>query len=144
MANVVVVEDSDALRALMCSIVTKIDGLSISGEFLGACAAIAAIRRETPDIVLLDINLGEGSGVEVMRVIGKEFPSTKVFVVTNFADPIYRRHFADAGAYAFFDKSFELDAMRSTLESLACTSRTTDLGGETGGAPTRRNVYANQ
>src|SRR5450631_1479925 len=106
MSKVIVVEDSDALRSLLCSIVTKIAGLSLAGEFIGASAAIAAICREAPDIVLLDIQLSEGNGATVMRMVANEFPKTKVIVVTNFTDPIYRRHFTDAGAYAFFDKSF--------------------------------------
>jgi len=119
MAKIIVVEDSDALRTLFCSIVNEIEGLSLVGEFIGATNAIAAIRRDPPDIVLLDIQLSEGSGVEVMRTVTVEFPGIKVIVASNFADPIYQRYFANAGAYAFFDKSHELKKMRSALENLA-------------------------
>ena len=137
MLKVIVVEDSDALRRLLCSIVASIPGLSVVGEFIGASSAIAAIRRATPDIVLLDIQLGEGNGAEVMRVIAHESLLTKVIVVSNFADAIYRRHFADAGAFAFFDKSFELDAVRFTLEFLAdaahLQSRPAELPATSGG-----------
>lgn len=121
--KVIVVEDSNALQTLLRSIVAKIAGLSVAGVFIGASTAIAAIRSAAPDILLLDIQLSEGNGVDVMRVVANEYPNIKVIVVTNFADPIYRKHFADAGAYAFFDKSFDLDAVRSTLEVLAGAAR---------------------
>ncbi|MGH8848030.1 MAG: response regulator [Polaromonas sp.] len=114
-----VVEDSDVVRALWRTVVAKIAGLSLAGEFNRASTAIAAIRREPPDIVLLDIHLSEGDGMDVLRVVAAEYPMTKVIVVSNCADPIHRKYFAKAGAYAFYDKSHELPVMRRTLERLA-------------------------
>lgn len=114
-----VVEDSDVVRALWRTVIAKIAGLSLAGEFNRASTAIAAIRRKPPDVVLLDIHLSEGDGMEVLRVVAAEYPMTKVIVVSNCADPIFRRYFAKAGAYAFYDKSHELPVMRCTLERLA-------------------------
>ena len=118
-SRVFVVEDSDVVRALWRTVVAKIAGLSLRGEFNRASTAIAAIRREPPHVVLLDINLSDGNGMEVLRVVTAEHPKTKVIVVSNCSDPTHRRYFAKAGAYAFFDKSHELAAMRRMLASLA-------------------------
>ena len=118
-SQVFVVEDSDVVRALWRTVVAKIAGLSLRGEFNRASTAIAAIRREPPHVVLLDINLSDGNGMEVLRVVTAEHPKTKVIVVSNCSDPTHRRYFAKAGAYAFFDKSHELAAMRRMLASLA-------------------------
>ena len=118
-SQVFVVEDSDVVRALWRTVVAKIAGLSLRGEFNRASAAVAAIRREPPHVVLLDINLSDGNGMEVLRVVAAEHPKTKVIVVSNCSDPTHRRYFAKAGAYAFFDKSHELAAMRRMLASLA-------------------------
>ena len=118
-SQVFVVEDSDVVRALWRTVVAKIAGLSLRGEFNRASTAIAAIRREPPHVVLLDINLSDGNGMEVLRVVAAEHPKTKVIVVSNCSDPTHRRYFAKAGAYAFFDKSHELAAVRRMLASLA-------------------------
>src|SRR5213593_1281229 len=67
-SRVFVVEDSDVVRALWRTVVAKIAGLSLRGEFNRASAAIAAIRREPPHVVLLD---------------AAEHPTTKVIVVSN-------------------------------------------------------------
>ncbi|UUZ63337.1 response regulator [Polaromonas sp. P1-6] len=64
-----IVEDSDVVRALWRTVVARITGLSLAGEFNRASTAIAAIRREPPHVVLLDINLNDGNGMEVMRVV---------------------------------------------------------------------------
>ncbi|UUZ75651.1 response regulator [Polaromonas sp. P1(28)-13] len=114
-----IVEDSDVVRALWRTVVARITGLSLAGEFNRASTAIAAIRREPPHVVLLDINLNDGNGMEVMRVVAAESPMTKVVVVSNCSDTTHRKYFTEAGAYAFYDKSHELAAMRDMLERLA-------------------------
>ncbi|MFC5523688.1 response regulator [Polaromonas jejuensis] len=114
-----IVEDSDVVRALWRTVVARIAGLSLSGEFNRASTAIAAIRRKPPHVVLLDINLNDGNGMEVLRVVTAECPMTKVVVVSNCADATHRKYFTEAGAHAFYDKSHELAAMRGMLERLA-------------------------
>lgn len=114
-----VVEDSDVVRALWRTVIGRIAGLTLSGEFNRASTAIAAIRREPPHVVLLDINLNDGNGMEVLRMVTAECPMTKVVVVSNCSDTTHRKYFTQAGAHAFYDKSHELPAMRGMLERLA-------------------------
>lgn len=116
------------MRAIWRELVAEMAGFSLNGEFSCASAAIAAIRCTAPDVVLLDIQLSEGSGMDVMRVVAQEYPMTKVIVVSNYADPIYRSRFVAAGAYAFFDKSHEIAAMRSSLARMAPASATSGSG----------------
>ena len=114
-----VVEDSNVVPALRRTVLPQIAGLSLAGVFHRASTAIAAIRREPPDVVLLDVNLSDGQGMEVLRVVAAEYPRTKVIVVSNCADPTDWRYFTKAGAYAFYDKNHELAIMRRMLERLA-------------------------
>jgi DNA-binding NarL/FixJ family response regulator len=114
-----VVEDSNVVRALWRTVLPRIAGLSLAGAFHRASTAIAAIRREPPDVVLLDVNLSDGHGMEVLRVVAAEYPRTKVIVVSNCADPTHWKYFTKAGAYAFYDKNYELAIMRRMLERLA-------------------------
>src|SRR5689334_24150290 len=111
-----VVEDSNAVPALWRTLSPRIAGLSPAGAFHRASTAIAAIRREPPDVVLLDVNLGDGHGMEVLRVVAAEYPLTKVIVVSNCADSTHWKYFTKAGAYAFYDKIQELAIMRRMLE----------------------------
>ena len=114
-----VVEDSNAMPALRRTVSPRIAGLSLAGTFHRATAAIVAIRREPPDVVLLDVNLGDGQGMEVLRVVAAEYPQTKVIVVSDCAAPAHWKYFTKAGAYAFYDKNHELAIMRRMLERLA-------------------------
>ncbi|MGF6558670.1 DNA-binding NtrC family response regulator [Pseudomonas sp. S30_BP2TU TE3576] len=114
-----VVEDLNAVRVLWGTASPRIAGLSLAGAFHCASTAIAAIRREPPDVVLLDVNLSDGHGMEVLRVVAAEYPLTKVIVVSNCAGPRHWKYFTNAGAYASYDKINELAAMRRMLERLA-------------------------
>jgi DNA-binding NtrC family response regulator len=86
--RILVVEDSDTVRAVWHEMFARIGGLCAAGDFRSAATAMAAILRDPPDIILLDIQLQEGSGMEVLQLVAEKYPSTKVIVVTNYADPI--------------------------------------------------------
>lgn len=116
--TVMIVENSGVMQQVWRDMLASIVELILIGIYSGAPAAIAALRRMPPDIVLLDIQLDEGSGIDVLRVLAAEQPDAKVIVVTSESDEIYRRHYTNAGAYAFYAKN-ELRAIHHTLASLA-------------------------
>jgi DNA-binding NarL/FixJ family response regulator len=122
MLKVILVEDSVVMRNVFRTLLAGVSGLSLAGEFCSASAAIAGVRRDPPDILLLDIQLRSGNGMDVLRIVAAEYSETKVIVVTNFADPVYRRHYSNAGAHGFYDKSRELNALRFWLENLVAES----------------------
>jgi DNA-binding NarL/FixJ family response regulator len=117
--RVMVVEDSDIVRAVTRQFLADIPGLCLTGEFCCASTAIDGIRYDPPEVLLLDIQLHAGNGMDVLNAMSVEHPATKVIIVTNYADEVYRRRYTDAGAYGFYDKCRELDALRLSLEQLA-------------------------
>lgn len=117
--SVAVVEDSPAVRDVWRQMVASIGGIGVVAEFSRASQAIDGICQYSHDVVLLDIGLAEGNGMDVLKALVKSCTNTKVIVVTNYAEPIYREQYLVAGAFAFFDKNRELRELRRTLESLA-------------------------
>jgi DNA-binding NarL/FixJ family response regulator len=117
--KVMIVEDSKIMREVLRGLLSEIAPVSVTGEFSCAPTAISGMRCAPPDVLLLDIDLAVGNGMDVLRVASAEVPATKVIMVTNHGDQIYRTHCINAGAYAFYDKSHELDALRRSLERLA-------------------------
>lgn len=73
--------------------------------------AVDAIDKLHPDIVITDIRLKDGNGVEVVRRVCAHsyVPCTHTFVLTNYAYPEYRHQCSVAGADEFFDKPSEYD-----------------------------------
>lgn len=122
MTTIVIVDDSYAVRALWYVMLNRIGGIRLIADCATVSAALATIRRTPPDILLLDLQLADGSGMEVMRAVAAEFPATKVVMVSNFADSVVREACTEAGAAAFFDKSHELCALTGFLKSLVAPS----------------------
>lgn len=120
--KVMVIEDSDIVRIVFHNLLAQVRGASVVGEFDTAASAIRALEQRLPDAILLDIQLRSGNGMDVLKVVAADFPHIKVFVVTNFTDELYRRRYLDAGAAGFFDKSRDLAALRSSLQTLSAMS----------------------
>ena len=83
--------------------------------------AVAGILGTSPDSVLLDLNLGGRSGIEVLRTVHREQPGIVFVVLTNHAEPQYRRACSAAGASYFLDKSTEFERVRDVIAEIAAT-----------------------
>lgn len=103
------------LRERLQGILASVPGTETVGHAATAQAAIAGIQSTRPDVVVLDIQLEEGSGFEVMQAIGPSLPQVKFYVLTNFANEAYQRKAERLGARGFFDKSREFERLRETL-----------------------------
>lgn len=116
-----IVDDSAAIRARLAEMLGRMPEVAVVGEADSATAAVLGILRTRPDSVLLDLNLGGQSGIEVLRTIRKEAPEIVFVVLSNHAEPQYRRACANAGARYFLDKSTEFDRVREVIAQIVAT-----------------------
>lgn len=121
MLRVFVVEDSELIRKRIIENISTMGGFEVVGFAESATEAIASIARLHPDIVITDIQLKEGSGIDVVRKIRAQpyTPRPRIFVLTNYAFPEYKRQCTVAGADEFFDKSSEYDRFLSLMHEAA-------------------------
>ena len=121
--SIVIIDDSAVVRVMLREMLAKVEGAEVVGEFESPAPAIESIRNNPPDVILLDMQLVNGSGLEVLRAVSAEHPNVKVMLFTNFAEGVYRKRCLEAGAYAFYDKKSDLNALRQTLHGLASDGR---------------------
>ncbi len=120
--RVFVVEDSPLLRERLADLFAPISGVLTVGYADGADEAIRGILEARPDAVVLDISLAQGSGIDVLRALQQQAPGIEVYMLTNFANPQYRRLCARLGARGFFDKSSEFEQVRDAIAARALQS----------------------
>ena len=77
--------------------------------------AIQLIREHPPAIILLDINLPDKSGIELLKICKAENPSVKIVMITNQANEHYHKLCLKLGADYFIDKSKEFDQISSII-----------------------------
>jgi DNA-binding NarL/FixJ family response regulator len=103
--KVFVVDDSAIVRERLITLLAEVPNVTIAGEAEMARDAIAGIERQHPDIVVLDISMPGGSGIQVLEKIKKDRPAPMVIMLTNFDHPQYRQRCMQLGADHFLDKS---------------------------------------
>ena len=119
--RVFVVEDSELIRKRIIENIDTIGGFEVVGLAESAEDAVKSISELRPDIVITDIQLKEGSGIDVVRKVRASpyVPRPRIFVLTNYAFPEYKRQCSVAGADEFFDKSSEYDRFLSLMHQAA-------------------------
>ena len=116
--NVFVVEDSQSIRLRLVDMLNAIQGVSVVGEAESAANAVSGIMQTRPDAVVLDIHLAGGSGIDVLREVHPRAPGIVFIILTNHADPQYRRVCMQAGASHFLDKSAEFKRVGELIADL--------------------------
>lgn len=115
--KIVLVDDSSLVVDNLIEILEAIPGLAVIGHAGSEDEAVALIERSKPDVVLLDIVLSPGSGLNVLKRLRAAGHATRVLMLSNLpADP-YARVSLEAGADGFFEKCGKLDDLLARLAS---------------------------
>lgn len=124
--NVFIVEDSEAMRANLRTMLSEFHDVNIVGYSADESAAVEHINTLLPDVVILDLNLESGSGIGVLKNVKKHHAGIKVMVLTNCNDEIYAETCKRAKADFFFDKSFQFMQVREVFAEWARASSAGD------------------
>jgi len=116
--RVFVVEDTLPIRMRIEEMVAEA-GAAAVGHAGGVDAAIRGILDLRPELVILDIQLADGTGFDVLRAIRGQAPDVDIYLFSNFAAYPYRQLAERLGARGFFDKSREFDRMRDLVAQRA-------------------------
>jgi DNA-binding NarL/FixJ family response regulator len=118
--RIFVVDDHPVVRDGFRSIINEEADLCVCGEAADASAALDNIPSASPDLVLLDITLGRGSGLELLKDLVIRHPAIPVFVVSMHDEAVYADRVLRAGARGYLMKAESsqslLAAIRRVLE----------------------------
>jgi DNA-binding NarL/FixJ family response regulator len=81
-----VVDDHEVVRQGLVALLGRRDGFQVVAEASTVAESIEAARRFRPDIVVMDVRLPDGSGIEACREIRAELPGTRVVMLTSYPD----------------------------------------------------------
>ena len=78
---------------------------------------IERLRKFRPDVMVLDLRLPDGNGIELMRLAKRELPAIRVMMLTNHTH--YRDVCLSQGADYFFDKAMDYETLVTTIAAVA-------------------------
>jgi len=117
--RVLIVDDHEVVREGLRSLLSRREGISIVGDAGTVETAIEEAARLRPNVVIMDVRLPDGSGVEACREIRQENPETKVIMLTSYADD--EAVFASilAGAAGYLLKQTRGQALVEAIEAVS-------------------------
>jgi len=115
--NVFVVEDAPQVRKRLVAMLGSVPGVTVVGEADSVRGAIDGALTSGAEALLLDLQLRDGNGLDVLAALKPQRPLLRVIVLSNFASPQYRQASLAAGADVFLDKSQEFERVPELLRS---------------------------
>jgi DNA-binding NarL/FixJ family response regulator len=117
-AKVVIVEDDDHTRANLCSAVAAMPGFALAASFDRMQPAIAWLETAEADVLLTDLGLPDGSGIEVIRACSLRWPKCDIMVITMFGDEKNVLSSIEAGATGYILKDNDQVDMNRAMQDL--------------------------
>lgn len=95
--------------------------VALVGEAFDGEEAVALVRQVRPDVVVIDVMMPRMGGLEATRRIKREWPNTKVLILTSLTDDDTRREAFEKGADAFLNKR---DTASGLILAISAATRT--------------------
>lgn len=118
--RVLLVDDHEVIRVGLRTVLAQHQGITVVGEAGTVADAVQQTQKLKPDVVLMDVRLPDGSGVDACREILGILPATRVIFLTSYADDDSVLAAVLAGAHGYVLKEIDspglLDAIRSVAK----------------------------
>ena len=116
--RVLLVDDHEVVRDGVKALINANDDMTVVAEAGTVAEAIEAARRFEPDIVVMDVRLPDGSGIEACREIRADHPETRVVMLTSYPDEEAVLSAIVAGASGYLLKQIRARDLVAALEAV--------------------------
>jgi two-component system response regulator DevR len=116
--RILVVDDHEVVRQGLVALLDRREGFQVVAQAGTVAEAIEQARRFEPDIVILDVRLPDGSGIEACREIRSELPKTRVIMLTSYPDEEAVLSAIVAGASGYLLKQIRARDLVAAIETV--------------------------
>jgi DNA-binding NarL/FixJ family response regulator len=129
--RVLIVDDHPFMRRGLAQTINDMSDMMVCGEASDKAEGLRKVEELNPDLVVIDISLGDGSGIELIKEVKSRWPNTKMLVSSMHDESLFAERAIRAGALGFVNKGESsdvfVDALRKVKEgNTYLSSRMTD------------------
>lgn len=117
--RIMIVDDHEVVRLGLTNLLSRQQGWEVVAEAGTAAQAIHLANQHVPDIIVMDIRLTDGSGIDACREIIKLHPQIKVIMLTSFAEDELLFNAISAGAVGYVLKQVGNDDLIRAIETIS-------------------------
>ena len=118
--KILIVDDHPMVREGLAARIELQSDLEVCGEASTQDEALSLVKQTEPDLILVDIFLASGNGLELIKQVKLIFPSMKMLVISAFKDSLYAERALRAGAMGYLNKQQSsgrvIEAIRTVLQ----------------------------
>ena len=103
-SKIFIVDDHPLVRESLTNLIDQTPDLTVCGEAESPHGALQAIARTAPDLAIIDLSLGNGSGIDLIRSVRSLFPNVPVIVLSMHDERVYAERSIRAGALGYIMK----------------------------------------
>jgi DNA-binding NarL/FixJ family response regulator len=126
--TIVVVDDHEVVRQGLSAMLDRRPNFQVVGEAGTVAEALEVTRRFQPDLVVMDVRLPDGSGIEACRDIRADLPDTRVVILTSYPDEEAVIAAIIAGASGYLLKQVRARDLVTALETVGAGGSLLDPG----------------
>lgn len=113
--RILIVDDHTAIREGLCSLLSREPGFEVCGDVGTVAAALSLVREASPTVAIVDISIGNESGLDLIRRIKEVDDSVRILSWSMYDDLLYAERALGAGAMGFINKR---ESTRKIVEAI--------------------------
>jgi DNA-binding NarL/FixJ family response regulator len=117
--KLLIIDDSQKVTTNLKKLLTSMNDVEVVGTAEDVSSGIKAINKYSPDTVIIDILMPEGTGFDVLKHVKDNYPDMTSIMLTNFSNERFKIKAVEDGADYFFDKSNDIDKLIDTLSYIS-------------------------
>jgi DNA-binding NarL/FixJ family response regulator len=116
--KIFIIDDHPMVVAGLNSLLGRLENIEVAGAVSNAFDAIPFLKKNKIEVVLLDINLPDISGIDLCKKIHKEFPDIKILGISTFSERSYISRMIENGASGYLIKSASADEIAEAIDTV--------------------------
>jgi DNA-binding NarL/FixJ family response regulator len=116
--RILCVDDHALLREGIAALIATQSDMTLVAEASSGREAIEQFRLHKPDVTLMDLQMGEMTGIEAIIAIRTEWPSARIIVLTTYAGDVLAQRALRAGAFAYVLKGLIREGILETIRDV--------------------------
>jgi len=116
--KIAITDDHEMIRNGIDSLLENYPDILITGKYSNAEKTISALKKSLPNVLLLDINLPDIDGIDLCKILLKEYPDLKIIALSNFDETSFVKRILNNGALGYLLKNTNTEELVEAIETV--------------------------
>lgn len=115
MTTLLIIDDRESVRCALAQRLSRVPGIQVVGAAGSGPEGVAQVRALQPDVVVLEPKMGGGQGLDTLRVLHAQHPTTRVIILTSYLDEFERDAALRFGAERYLLKDIDSQKLADAI-----------------------------